>query len=123
MIPQLASVLRGWTKSTQLRVVRQTPSDFEVFEDTVAIEWFDALLTPLSAQKVERKPENLRQWKFWECSTTKDLAVDSVVKDFNGLQFRVQAKYDWLQSGFCRYDLCEQPAQEAARPAGEETQT
>jgi len=123
MQPQLSSVLRGWTKPTQLREVRQTPSDFEVLETVDNIEWFDALLTPLSAQKVDRKPENLRHWKFWECSTTKDLAVDSVVKDFNGMQFRVQAKYDWSQSGFCRYDLCEQPAQGPARPAAEETQS
>ena len=119
----MASALRGWTKPTQLRVVSQTPVDFEVSEDTIAVEWFDGLLTPMPAQKVERKPEGLRTWKFWELSTTKDLAVDSVVQDFNGLQLRVQSKDDWGQAGIFNYDLCEQPAQAAAQPAAGEAQS
>ena len=122
MQPQLASIMRGWTKPTQLRVVNQTPADFEVFENVLAVEWFDAMLTVMSAQAVDRKPENLRTWKFWECSTTKAMDVDAVVQDFNGLQMRVQAKYDMSQNGFYKYDLCEQPNQSAARPADGEAQ-
>ena len=122
MFPQMASALRGWTKPSQMRVVKQTPADFEVFEDVIAVEWFDVFLTPMSAQKVDRKPEDLRIWKWWEGYTTTDIAPDTVVQDFNGTQFRVQAKYDWSQAGFFRYELTEQPAQGPARPAEEEAQ-
>ena len=66
MFPQMASVLRGWTKPSQMREVTQTLVDFELAETVVAVEWFDVLLTPMAPQKVDRKPENLRMWKWWE---------------------------------------------------------
>lgn len=119
----MASTLRGWTKPSQMRVVTQTPVDFEVSEKVDAVVWFDVFLSPMSAQKVQRKPEDLRIWKWWEGYTTTDIAPDTVVQDFNGVQFRIQEKYDWSQAGFYRYELTEQPAQaEPEQPAAEETQ-
>lgn len=122
MFPQMASVLNGWTKPSQMREVTQSAVDFEVSETVIAIVWFDVQLTPMSAQKVDRKPENLRAWKWWEAYTTENIKPDTVVEDFEGMQFRVQEKYDWEQAGFFRYELTEQPPQGPSEPAGQEAQ-
>jgi hypothetical protein len=120
MLPQLGSVLNGWTKPSQMRVVTQSAVDFELKETVDAVEWFEVLLTPMTARKVDRKPENLRTWKWWEAYTTANMKVDTVVQDPDGLQFRVQDKNDWSEAGFFRYDIVQQPPQPPAQPAGEE---
>ena len=109
MFPQLQSVLLGWTTPVQLRIVNKTPADFEVFENPIDVVVFDAMMVPMPDQKVNRKPEGLRIWKWWEVWTTTKIELDSVVQDEEGLQFRVQSRSDWGAAGFYHYDFTEQP--------------
>jgi len=105
----MMTVLSGWTAPVQLRVVVKTPADFEVFEDPIDIINFEAVMQPMPPQKVDRKPEGIRTWKWWEAWTVQKLERDTVVQDMDGLQFRVQSVQDWSQEGYFHYDMTEQP--------------
>lgn len=109
MIPNLSAVFSGWTTSVQLRVVTSTAVDFEAFDDVKGIVYDDAVMVPMPPQKVDRKPEGMRVWKWWEVWSKTKYAPDSVVQDQNGLQFRIQSVQDWSQCGFYHYDMTEQP--------------
>lgn len=122
MQPQMASVLRGWTRPTQMCVVTKSASDFELLETVDGVAWFEAFLTPSPSQNTNRKNEGLRIWRRWDMYTTQDLPPDAVVQDPCGVQFRVQSKDNWQQAGVYHYDLAEQPPQPAASPALPEPQ-
>lgn len=109
MFPQVQSVLLGWTSPVQLKVVHTAAVDFEAAEQVLDVVVLEAVLQPMSPQKVNRKPENLRVWKWWDLWSTTEIATDAVVQDPAGVQFRIQEKHDWQQGGFFHYEATEQP--------------
>lgn len=109
MMPNVSSVFSNWTSPVQLRVVVKRADDFQLREDVMQIAPFEAVMQPMKAQSVDRKPEGVRQWRWWEAWTQQELAPDAVVQDQDGLQFRVQAKTNWAQGGFFHYEMTEQP--------------
>lgn len=109
MIPKVQSAFLNWTSAVQLRVVKPTAVDFEAFEDPLEIITFQAVIQPMPPQKVDRKPEGLREWKWLEMWTTMQLELDTVAQDPDGVQYRIQSRQDWSQGGFFHYDMTEQP--------------
>jgi len=109
MFPQVQSAFLNWMSTTQMQVVNRTVSDFEVEDNVQSIISFEGVLQIMKPQDVQRKPEGLREWKFWELWTTQKLQIDVAVQIPEGTQFKVQSVSDWSQGGFMKYDLVEQP--------------
>lgn len=109
MFPQVASVFFNWTSTVQMKVINKQPVDFELFEDTVAVVTFDAVVQPMHSKDVNRKPENERIWKWWTMWSTVDFEIDTVIQDPDGVQFRIRSTTDWGQGGFFIAEMTEQP--------------
>lgn len=91
------------------KIVDQAAIDFELVETTDAINTFEALLTPMPSQKVNRKQEGVREWMWWDCITTTLLQLDDQVQDDQHRVFKVSTRADWGKAGYYSYDLVEQP--------------
>lgn len=109
MIPNVMSALNNWTTPVQMRLVSRVAVDFEAVENVLAINGFEAVMEPMPSQKVDRKPEGERSWKWWEVWSTTKLVTDDVVQDQDGLQFRVQSVTDWSQAGYYEYSMVQKP--------------
>ena len=109
MIPQVNIAFMNWMTTVQLRVVKTTAVDFEPSVETLDVQQVAMMLNAMSPRKVDRKPENLRRWKWWEGWSQDRVAPDTVLQDPDGLQYRVNSVTDWSQAGFYEYELVEQP--------------
>ena len=109
MFPQVSSVFMNWTSQVQMRVVRKVAVDFEMVPDTLGVDTFEAVIQAMKPRDVERKPEGLRQWKWWDLWTTTNVPADTVLQDPDGVEFRVQSVTDWSQGGFFHIEMTEQP--------------
>lgn len=109
MFPQVQSVFLNWLESVQLKVIQKTAVDFELLETTLNVVTLDMVLQAMSPEKVERKPENQRIWKFWDGWSTSRVELDTTLQDPEGRQYKVQSVNDWSQGGFFHYELTEQP--------------
>lgn len=109
MFPQMGSALLGWGIPVQMKIISKQPVDFELQEDVVAVPTLEMMLQAMSPQKVDRKPENERTWKWWDGWSIKRVPLDSVMQDPDGKEFRVSSVRDWSQAGFFAYELVEQP--------------
>lgn len=107
--PNVSAVFAGWTSPVQMKVISKTAQDFELNEETLAVVEYEAVMQPMPPQKVDRKPEGERIWKWWESWSVTRLQPDTVVQDQDGVQFKVQSVQDWGQGGFFHYELTEQP--------------
>ena len=109
MFPQVSSVFFNWMDSVQMKVVNRTAVDFESQEDVLDITTFEAVITPMKSKDVDRQPENLRIWKWWDMWSTTDFGIDTVIQDPSGTQFRVRSSTDWSQGGYFHVTMTEQP--------------
>ncbi len=109
MFPQMGSVFFNWSDAVQMKVVHQQPDDFELFEDVVAVETFEAVIQAMRSKEVMRKSEDLRIWKWWTMWSTHEFRINTVVQDPNGVEFRIQSTEDWSQGGFFVSEMTEQP--------------
>jgi hypothetical protein len=118
MLPNVSTVLQNWTNATMTRVIDKAAVDFEVKETGVRTKTFEAMLTPMPPQKVDRKPEGDRVWMWWDCLTTELLNLDDQVQDDQGRVFKVSTRADWSRAGYYAYDLQEQPVDEPGQAPG-----
>ncbi len=108
MMPNVASVFMNWMSQVQMKVITVEPVDFEAFEETDNILTFMAVIVPMKPTTVQRKPENLRIWKWWEMWSTVKFRDNTVVQDPNGVEFRIESVEDWSQAGFYHSEMVEQ---------------
>lgn len=109
MLPQVQTVFLNWMESTQMKIIKPVVSDFEVQEDIQAIITFEAVVQPMKAREVQRKPENERTWRWFDMWSTTKVQIDTVIQSAEGIEYRVQGITDWSAGGFFKYDLTEQP--------------
>lgn len=111
MMPNMQTTIHGFEQSFQFQIVTKTVSDHDVVETSKIkpILWFEGNLQPLNPRELLVKSEGERKFKWWTLITDLVLAVDSVVKDDRGLQFRVMASSDWDEGGYHQYQLIEGP--------------
>ncbi len=109
MIPQVSGAFRNWQSTIDMKIVKTTAVDFEPNVEVLNIVSVNMMVNAMSPRKVDRKPEGLRDWKWWEGFSETKLATDTVIQDPEGLQFRVHSVTDWGQAGYYEYELVEQP--------------
>lgn len=108
--PNVSEALGGMTETLQLLTSAQTVVDYEVTETAGAAVLFEGVLQPLKPQRIMLKPEGQRNWKWWELWTEKDIPINSIVLDPEGIRFRVAARVPWFNAGYYQYELSEATA-------------
>ena len=108
-VPYLGDALNGWVKKSYVTIITQTVVNHETVE-TESIKTYPANFQPMPAEKVNRKPEEQRTWKWWSIiiqDKTVVLKTDDKIKDSYGKVFRVESVNDWRESGFTSYEAVE----------------
>ena len=108
-VPNMNRTLKGWIKSTVVKIITQSV----VNHQTVEVE-VDATLKinfqPIPPAQVNRKPEEQRTWIWWSIiikDKTTLLKTDDVIIRASGQRFRIQSANDWRESGFSKYEAIE----------------
>lgn len=104
-IPNVSGVLRGWTQKRQVRVVKKSVINFLVVQ-TAEIVTLDILVQPLQPEKVRRKPEEQRAWRWYSIlirTPAPDLPIDSQVW-IGPLAYKIESRQPWDEAGFRRYE-------------------
>ena len=107
-VPNVSGVLRGWTKKQEVRLVTKSVVDAKVVQTATAII-LDMNLQPLQAEKVNRKPEDQRAWKWFSIlvkSNYQKLEIDNVLI-VTGIPYRIESVQNWTDSGYIRYEAHE----------------
>jgi len=104
-IPNVSGALRGWTKRQTVRVITKAVLNF-VIQQTAIVYTFDINVQPLQPEKVNRKPEEQRAWKWFSITTKASnpiLEIDSQIV-VNGISYRIDSINDWSDAGFRHYE-------------------
>ena len=107
-VPNLSGAIRGWTKKTVCLLVTKTIINAKIVQTATEIT-LDMNLQPLQPEKVNRKPEDQRAWKWFQIITTKasqTLKIDDLVI-IKGRRFRLESAQNWEDDGYRRYECVE----------------
>lgn len=107
--PDISEVLDDFSEPIRFAKICKTIKDFEAVDTVKDVVEFDGVLQPLTPQKLKIKPEGQRSWKWYTLWTENVLQLDDVVRDEDGLQYRVMALSDWKQGGYRQYELTQGP--------------
>lgn len=108
-MPYLGRALKGWTKKSNIKVITKSIVDHEIVE-TESDDYQQANFQPVPPEKVDRKPEEQRNFKWWKVivkSSTFIMKIDDIIIDAYGRRFRVDSVDDWRESGFTSYEVHE----------------
>lgn len=109
MFPNVSIAFNNWTSAVQMKIIQSVADDFEVDDQTLSIVAYEAVMQPMPPQQVNRKPEGMRIWKWWESWSVTKLQPNTIVQDMDGVQFKVQSVQDWNQGGYYHYEMTEIP--------------
>ncbi len=108
--PNVSEAFWDWTDTVTFKVLRTTVADFEVVEVPINDVTFEGALEPTKPRDLLIKPENQRNWKWWDMYTTFSLAPGEEIQDPSGSTFRVMSKRNWGNAGYFQYDLLQDPS-------------
>jgi len=107
-LPNLNNAVMAWAQQLEFVVVSKTVEDFEVVE-----EYFTYCVLgtkqPLSPQKLAIKPEGQREWKWYQLhlSPQAQIKIDDLIRFGAEDQYRVMAKSDYSEYGYCYYEIAQ----------------
>ena len=108
MIPNVSGALRGWTQRTMVRIITKTVVN-HVIVQVAQIIWMDLLIQPLQPERVRRKPEEQRSWKWFSIITkasNQALTVDCQIV-VGGISYLIDSIQPWIDAGYRRYEATE----------------
>lgn len=94
-----------WEEPMQFKVIKKIPQDGELFEKTIETVWFRGVFEPLPQRMLLVKPEGQRQWIWWTLWTTQCLDLDTIIRDKNGVEYRVMLENNWRNGGYRSYEI------------------
>lgn len=106
-LPNMSGTLTDWFQKITFTVITKQNIGFRIIETEEESE-FMGVIQPLSAEKLQIKPEGQRSWKWWVCHALPSLVLstDDIIV-IRGQRFRVMGKSGFQDYGFCRYELVE----------------
>lgn len=107
-IPNVRSALRGWTKKREVRIVTKKVVN-HINTQIAEIIVSDIMVQPLQPEKVRRKPEEQRAWKWYDLVTTiqsRIMKIDDIIY-IEGHYFRIDSVQPWTEAGYRRYEATE----------------
>lgn len=105
-MPQMGDTLTGWeVPLTLVRVVQSIVEEELSTSETVYN--FLGVWQPLSAERLELKPEGQRSWEWiWIHTKSSSLNLETADKViFNNRRYKVMAKKDYGLNSFVEYEL------------------
>lgn len=107
-IPNVSGALRGWTKKRQVIIVLQTVVNHKVVEVTNPAIWIDINVQPLPQERIDKKPEGQRSWKWrslWVKFGPLLKTDDKLIID--GITYRIMSVSNWSEGGYQAYEAIE----------------
>jgi hypothetical protein len=107
-IPNMRGALRGWTKKQTVYVITKTVTDHQIVQTAESII-MSIMVQPLQPEKVNRKPEEQRAWKWFSIvtySSDRELKIDDQI-EVNSIRYRIQSVQPWSEAGYRRYEATE----------------
>jgi uncharacterized repeat protein (TIGR02543 family) len=107
-IPNVSGALRGWLKSREVYLIVKTVVNHLSVQYAEVLQ-IPMMLQPLQPSKLVRKPEEQRNWKWFEILTKKGERLfkhdDKIWVD--GIGFRIDSVQPWDEGGYRRYEATE----------------
>lgn len=107
-IPNVSGALRGWTKPRAIRFVTKSVVNHLV-QQTAEVITLDMMLQPLQPEKLRRKPEEQRSWKWYSIlvkASGRELKPDDQIV-IDGIAYRIDSRQPWAEAGYRRYEATE----------------
>jgi hypothetical protein len=107
-IPYVANAFRGWTKRRLVRLITKQVVN-HLLQQIALLYTFDIMVQPLQPEKVRRKPEEQRAWKWFSILTkaiNPELKIDSQIV-VDGIAYRIDSIQPWKEAGYRRYEATE----------------
>jgi hypothetical protein len=104
-IPIVSGAFRGWTKRREVRLVTKIVVNHLV-ELTAEIFTLDIMVQPLQPEKINRKPEEQRSWKWFSIimkGKCPELPIDSQIW-VDGIAYKIESRQPWTEAGYRRYE-------------------
>ena len=104
-VPIVSGAFRGWTKRREVRIVTKTVVDHLV-QSIAQIVMMDIMIQPLQPEKINRKPEEQRSWKWFSIimkARNIELPIDSQVW-VDGIAYKIESRQPWTEAGYRRYE-------------------
>ena len=107
-IPNVSGALRGWLTKREVYLITKTVVNHLTVQRAEVLQ-IPMMLQPLQPSKLVRKPEEQRNWKWFEIVTKKSERIfkhdDKIWVD--GIGFRIDSVQPWSDAGYRRYEATE----------------
>lgn len=109
-VPYMRNALKGWTKKIEAKIILKTIVDHLPVKESIDVV-IKLNKQPVPSQRIERKPEGQRSWKWWSFIVEyieggHELNIDDKVI-IDDITYNIQSKAPWNESGFIKYEATE----------------
>lgn len=106
-IPKVGHVLRGWMQKIDVSKITKVVINHRVVKSPT-VDIYELNLQPMSPEKVNKKPEEQRSWKFYDIwmRSSRELNNNDEIHIGNK-KYTIISKYAWEQAGFFHYEATE----------------
>lgn len=107
-IPNVSGALRGWMTTRSVVVITKSIVNFQVVETPAPAVSMKMNIQPMPPEKVNRKPEEQRGWKWWTIWVQHGplLKVDDKIT-VDSKTYRIEVVKDWTEGGYQEYEAVE----------------
>jgi hypothetical protein len=107
-IPHVSGALRGWTKKRTIKIIEKTVVNFlTVYRAEIVTG--NVFIAPLQPEKIRRKPEEQRSWKWYAVILKigeRSLKIDDQI-EVGGIVYVIDSVQPWDEGGYRRYEATE----------------
>jgi len=106
-LPQVGSALAGWGREVAVQILRTVLVDGEAKKNARTVN-AGVLIQPLSARKIEMKPEGERNWKWNSIHASASLnAKNGDTIEIDGIGYRILGTWDYSPMGYYAFEAVE----------------